>query len=255
MITKSELISTGRLKGLTNVGYMEKDYFLDLVLFSISRNTKNGIVFKGGTCMYKIYGFERFSEDLDFSEVRDTNLELLIQKILSDLDKFGIEASISKRREPFNSVLYNLKIRGPLYAGKPQTSCSIRIDINRKSSVELSPLSTRFSSLYHEIPSFYALVMQEKEILAEKIRALMTRNKARDLYDVWALVDKGIEIDWKIVKNKLEYYNLRFGVKGFLDSINRKEAIWETEMKPLVRTLPDFNSVKSTIRKSTENQS
>ncbi len=248
MITKRELIATGKLKGIDNIGYAEKDYLLELVLFSISRNTKNGLVFKGGTSMYKFYRYERFSEDLDFSEPGDANLDLLIKKILSDLEKFGIEAIVSRKREPFNSILYKLNIKGPLYTGKPQSLCSIRIDINRKSSVEIKPINMRLSPFYREIPFFYTLVMQEKEILAEKIRALMTRNKARDLYDIWALVKKGIDIDWKLVKKKLEYYDLGFSREKFLNSIEEKGGIWEAEMRPLVRSVPDFGPVKNLVR-------
>ena len=178
MITKSELIGIARLKGINNQGYAEKDYLLDIILFLLCKNMKQELIFKGGTALSKIYKFERFSEDLDFSEVKSINIDFLMKKVISDLSKFGIGAEISKMKEPFNSVLITLRIRGPLYDGRPQTLACIRVDINRKSKIETEPFLSRIRSIYTEVPQFDVLVMQEKEILSEKIRAIITRNKA-----------------------------------------------------------------------------
>ncbi len=247
MITKFELQDISKLKGINNLGYAEKDYLLDLFLFSISRNTKQELVFKGGTALYKLYKLERFSEDLDFSEVETLDIDKLVKKLILDLSKFKIETNISETREPFNSILIKFRIKGPLYNGASQTLSNIRIDINRKSSIELKPSLLKFTSLYTEIPSFYTLVMQEKEILAEKVRAIITRNKARDLFDAFALLEKSVEMDVELIKKKMEYYNLKFDKKMFIESINKKQNIWTQELKPFLNNLPDFKDVKKRI--------
>ena len=64
MISLDELISKARLKSMS-LGNAEKDYLIDLTLFSISKNTKDELVFKGGTCLSKFYNLDRFSEDID----------------------------------------------------------------------------------------------------------------------------------------------------------------------------------------------
>jgi len=249
MITKSELINAARLKGISNLGYAEKDYLLDLVLFLLCRNMKQELVFKGGTALYKIYKFERFSEDLDFSEIKTININLLMKKIISDLSKFGIVVEIFKMKEPFNSVLITLRAKGPLYDGKPQTLASIRIDINRKSKIELEPFRSRMASIYTEVPRFDILVMQEKEILAEKIRAIMTRNQARDLYDAYFLMKKGVDLDLELANKKLEYYKISFDKKKFMESVDNKEGIWIQELNPFIMgELPDFNDIKKLIK-------
>ena len=46
--------------------------------------------------------------------------------------------------------------------------------------------------------------MDPKEIMSEKIRALMTRTKARDLYDIYFLVRKNVKLDTQLVAKKLE---------------------------------------------------
>ena len=248
MITKSELIGIAKLKGINNIGYAEKDYLLDLVLFLLCRNTKQELIFKGGTALYKIYKFERFSEDLDFSEVKTINIDFLMKKIISDLSKFGIGAEISRIKEPFNSVLITLRAKGPLYDGRPQTLASVRIDINRKSKIEVEPFHSRRASIYEEIPKFDVLVMQEREILAEKIRAIMTRNKARDLFDAYLLMKKDINLDLKLINKKLEYYKIKFNEKRFFESVEDKKGIWIPELSPLITdVLPDFKEVEKYV--------
>ena len=89
--------------------------------------------------------------------------------------------------------------------------------------------------------------MQEQEVLSEKIRALMTRRKARDVYDVWFLLNKGVKFNVKIINEKLSYYNLKWDVKIFEKRILDNKKIWKTELKPLLNSVPDFESVKKEI--------
>ena len=42
--------------------------------------------------------------------------------------------------------------------------------------------------------TFLVQTMHEKELLAEKITALLTRGKGRDLFDVWFLIKS--RFDW-----------------------------------------------------------
>lgn len=73
---------------------IEKDYFIELLLFYFSKNSSlcENFVFRGGTALKKVYFPEyRFSEDLDF--VIDSQKEInvyqeiiikILQKISSD---------------------------------------------------------------------------------------------------------------------------------------------------------------------------
>jgi len=248
MITVDELRRIGRVKGITNLGYAEKDYLSDIILLSISRRVKDELVFKGGTCLFKFYKLDRFSEDLDFTLQRDLNIEGLIEKISHDLNIFGAECKIKEVKRVYNTVMITLKIKGPLYTGEEKTLATMRIDINTKSGIELKPLLHRYTPLYSDVPSFSIFIMHEKEILAEKIRAILTRTKAKDIYDVWFLLKKGVEFDLELIKKKLEYYELEWDKKAFINAINKPE-IWETELEPLLKTLPKFNEVRKFIHK------
>ena len=254
MISIDDLRNIARVKGISNIGYAEKDYILDLVLFSISKNTKNELVFKGGTCLYKFYKINRFSEDIDFSAVKDIDLDALIRKIIIDMSLFGIESAIKEKKEKYNSILLTLHAKGPLYNGKKHSLCNIRIDTNLKSEVNLEPKLEVYSSLYPDISSYSLLIMQEKEILAEKIRAVTNRNYARDVYDLWFLLEKGIRPDRNIIEKKLAYYKRAWNYKEFILRVNDKRDSWEREIGPLIiGNIPDFNDVEEVITKKIKN--
>ncbi len=243
MITKKELEEFAKVKKL-NLGNTEKDYLLDHALLSISNNTKNELIFKGGTCLYKFYKLERFSEDLDFSCAIPINFDNLLKRMILDFKKFGITAEIHKKKEPFNTILATLKIKGPLFAGTSQSYASLGIDINFKSEVLRKPEVLSFSSIYPDIPPFSILCMTKEEIFAEKIRAILTRKKARDLFDLFFLINKNIAPDLNLIQKKLQYYNRSFELKEITKRIGELESLWTRELKGLAFSLPEFTKVK-----------
>jgi uncharacterized protein len=247
MLTLTDLKPVAHFKRL-NLGQAEKDYLLELVLFSISRHTKDKLVFKGGTCLYKAYKLARFSEDIDFTAAKELNTETLTEQILADLKRFGVNAALHRKKQPFNSVLLTFRCEGPLYNGTPMTYASVRVDINLKSSIECEPALRNFTSHYTDVPPFTLLVMQEKEILAEKIRAILTRDKARDAYDLWYLLKHGVQAEHSLIEAKMAYYNQTFSISEFRSALERKKANWETELKRLVQLgLPSFEDAKKLI--------
>ena len=249
MISIEELRKISKLKGIFNLGNTEKDYIQDIVLLSISRNTKDEMIFKGGTCLYKFYKLDRFSEYIDFTLGKEINIDRLIQKIISDLSYFEIETEIKSTKRVMNSIMITLRSKGPLYKGFPQTLSSIGIDVNLKSTIDLEPMLAKYNTFYSDIPSFSLMIMQETEILAEKIRAIISRTKARDVYDLWFLLEKGVNFDEKLIEKKLKYYKQEWDSKEFMKKLDLKKRVWEIELRPLVKSPPDFSKVKNFIMK------
>ncbi|MBI2106681.1 nucleotidyl transferase AbiEii/AbiGii toxin family protein [Candidatus Woesearchaeota archaeon] len=248
MITRKDLEEFARLKRLT-LGNAEKDYLIEIALLSISENTKNELVFKGGTCLYKFHKLNRFSEDLDFSAVKKVDARKIVEKVISDFKNFGIKVKLHEKREPHNSVLITLRIEGPLFTGKPQTYAKLGIDINLKSSVIMEPEAITYSSIYPEIAQFNIVCMKPEEIFAEKIRALITRQRARDLFDLNFLLQKGIHADIKLVENKMMYYNEQFDITQLMKKISALSGYWEKELTGFSTNLPKFNAVKIFVEK------
>lgn len=253
MITREEVERIGRSKGIANVGYAEKDYLLDVLLLIISGETKDELVFKGGTCLHKFYGLGRFSEDADFTAVKDLDVDLLLKKSIARINDFGIECNLKKKKEPYNSVLTTFAIKGPLYTGDERTICSLRMDINLKSSIDLQPEYKVYSSYFPEIPNFGLLVMREEEILAEKVRAITTRDNARDLYDLWFLMKKGVPVDEELISKKMQYYSMMWDKTEFLKKVDDKKHLWQMELTPFVLgNLPEFEECAAYVKSKIE---
>ncbi len=246
MITKKELEGIARLKGLT-LGNAEKDYLIDIALLSISKNTKNELVFKGGTCLYKFHRLDRFSEDLDFSATAKISVDNIMGRVVSDFKKFGISAKLHKKREPHNPILVNLRLEGPLFSGASISYAKIGIDINLLSSVLLEAETLSYSPIYQEVPTINVLCMKQEEIFAEKVRALMTRQRARDLFDLHFLIKNKIYAEKYIIKKKMEYYNMDFDINKLIPRINELESQWEKELKGFVLNLPSFGIVRNHV--------
>jgi hypothetical protein len=94
--------------------------------------------------------------------------------------------------------------------------------------------------VYTDLAPYLVTMMNPEEILAEKIRAIMTRNKARDIFDARFLIAKKIAVNIELANKKLEYYDMKFEKEAFIESLRNKKRIWENELKPLVGYVPDF---------------
>lgn len=81
-----------------------------------------------------------------------------------------------------------------------------------------------------------------EEIAAEKIRGIMTREKPRDVYDLWFLIKRGTKIDIFLVDRKLKLYGLKFHSKTFREKLYEKRKMWLRDLKGLIiGTLPAFD--------------
>lgn len=51
----------------------------------------------------------------------------------------------------------------------------------------------------------FVYCLSKDEILAEKVRALLNREKSRDIYDMWMLLELGAKFDKEMISKKFEY--------------------------------------------------
>jgi len=189
MLDYEELKNIAQLKRLSLVN-TEKDYLQDLILFGIYSNIGKELIFKGGTCLYKVYKLNRFSEDLDFTLTKRLDMEGITKKVISDLMLLNIRGRIKEIKEYRGGMNIRLLLNGPLYRGGKETQCFIPLNISKKEQVLLEPKRESIMPLYREIPTFEVFAMPEEEILAEKVRAILTRQKPRDIYDLWFLLTR-----------------------------------------------------------------
>ncbi len=92
---------------------------------------------------------------------------------------------------------------------------TIRIDFSfeKPRRLVVSPVVTKFPELVFPVATHLAA----EEILAEKIRALLSRVKGRDVFDLWFLLSKNYAVDQDLVAKKI-------GRKAFMPELRQKLA-------------------------------
>ncbi len=215
----------------------EKHYIQTIVLKTIYARASPA--FKGGTALMFVHGLNRFSEDLDFTQVEDVPVEGLMKAIKDDLALFGILAKTEKVEERERGISFRIGAEGPLFT-KEIERCFVRVEISRRETLLLPVEAKTFAPLYPDVLPFTLSIMAPPEILAEKFRALFMRNKARDLYDAWFLIAKGITTDLKTINAKLELYEKHFSEEELEKRLQDLRPLWKAELQAiLIGTLPD----------------
>lgn len=199
MISRAQIESLSKLFTIDNFTIMRE--YLQLVFLSYLYQKKEGrlIYFKGGTAIRLLFGSPRFSEDLDFSTPLDRKQ---IMKIVKELEK-SIQQEIPEIKIP---LLYSGKettrLRVKYQSADFKYPLTIKLDfyhVKKIRQTTVSPLVSKFPILIFPLISH----LTKEAILFEKIQALLSRAKGRDLFDLWYLMEKGVVIKDKINKQAL----------------------------------------------------
>ncbi|HIH10176.1 MAG TPA: nucleotidyl transferase AbiEii/AbiGii toxin family protein [Candidatus Diapherotrites archaeon] len=233
MIPPEMINLIGSELGAKNITYIEKDLYLQGLLLELekSRYFREKFTFKGGTCLTKAYfGYYRFSEDLDFTWIRQEDFkaksEKAVRRMLSGeitqllelyesaAKRLGLDFLPHKHERRYTEFGSSNRFATFKfwYKASDSSEAFIKIQVNfleelieKPVKMPLLPLTPQLSeSLGLEYPQYCALATKTamlycytlKEIGAEKARAMLTRRgfKARDIIDLYYLSTKGITI-------------------------------------------------------------
>lgn len=246
MITKDEIREYAKTFGM-KPWQTEKEYLQHLILQLIYSHT-SALLFKGGTAIKKAYGLKRFSEDLDFTQIGEANFNDLFDKVGKELStRFGYENTVKKMKVMgVLGISFRFDIIGPLTEATGSGHCYIYVEISKRELPKTREI-VKIDSAYLDIPDYTVIVMSKEEILAEKVRAIMTRDRPRDFYDLWYLLSHGVGIreDW--INEKMAYYKVKFTKETFFEALKKYEKIW-SKMSELVKDVPDFKEAILLIR-------
>jgi len=222
----------------------ERHYIQALILNSLAEQP---VVFKGGTYLWFFHGLQRFSEDLDFTATGALSNDLSA-RVSNDLALFGVENNIKNIESSNAATSFRVAAKGPLNTGEKDI-CYVYVEISKREKVIMKSLSVKLDILAYQIPIKVIPGMALDEVAAEKVRAIMSRNKARDVYDLYYLIkEKGVKFNPDLTNKKLAYLGKSFSREEFIEELNRKEDIFERELKGILFVKPpDFNEAKHTI--------
>ena len=173
------------------------------------------LIFKGGTALRLLFESNRFSEDLDFTTTLEVaDITFLVQKAVKLLNLEMPDLTIKDLKTLIG-------ISKKLYLSTPITPqpLTIKLDFSQRESVfhvksgiikTILPISSTVIIKY----------LDPKEVLAEKCRAIMNREKGRDIYDLWYLLHKGIKLDVELIQKKLNYYQETYAKKILMEKVS-----------------------------------
>ncbi len=256
------MLSRSELRRLANrqrvaLGILEKDYVLIEVLKAVSQVSElNALfIFKGGTALRKVYFPNwRYSEDLDFTVKRDIPKDELIGILETWYRQVeqssGIQLTTKMLHKPDGYARARIQFLCPLaYPGM------IYMDLSFDEPLCLEPeyrtvLTAPFTGEQRKI-----LTYPLEELLAEKMRSLLERGKARDYYDVWRLLGEyssqlNLALLGIVLGKKLAHKDLRLrAINEFLPQDPRAlKRYWERDLQQQITLLPPLDEVLEALQ-------
>ncbi len=227
---------------------IEKDYALNWILKSLYQQT-DSFALKGGTGLRKLYFKNyRFSEDLDFTMLRNiqmSELEGLIKSILQTAKRdSGINFQNNVlSEENINGYKMDIYFRIFRRGGNP---LRIKFDITKpEKEIMILPLVRKeiFHS-YSDNCSAIALAYSLQEIMAEKLRSIFERTRARDIYDVWYISkDTDFTQALAIFPAKCEFKKITPEINDILSRKEDFQNAWNSSLEHQIKALPEFETV------------
>ncbi len=181
---------------------IEQDLILSRILVEFYQNEflKEQLVFRGGTALNKLYfpSPARYSEDLDFVQIKAGPIKNIVQTIQSIIDPWLGKSSTESRKDGFR-IYYSF-----IPENDPEGKKRIKIEINTREHFNVFPIKEiNFAVRSQWFSGKCKLHTYElSEMLGTKMRALYQRKKGRDLFD----------IDWSLMYHKLNYQDI---IKSF----------------------------------------
>ncbi len=243
MIRKDEIISLSKLHNL-RPWQEEKRFMQTLILNSLADFP---LVFKGGTYLWLFHGLRRFSEDLDFT-VDGKLIDKIPELTSHSISLMGISNELKIIKNNTITLSYRILSQGPLYTGNLD-STPVYVEMSKREKVIDKPIALRFDFPEYSLPVRILSGMSLDEVASEKIRAIYTRKKPRDIYDLFFLIKmKGTKFNREMVDKKLEFYNMSFDKESFIEEIKKQEDYFNKALNNIVmEELPDIKYIIKVI--------
>lgn len=139
------------------------------------------IYFKGGTALRLLYDSPRFSEDLDFSSSLTSlhPIEQAVLETLAEIERENISPELRESKRTSGGYLAIMTFQ------MQEDRVALQLDISLREGRKKGEPITVASSY---IPAFTVIALAREQLIEEKVNALLTRQKARDFYDLYFIL-------------------------------------------------------------------
>ncbi len=239
MITEAYLAHWRRVVPWSTDEQVEQDLVLTRLIVEIANHPLLGeeLVFRGGTCLHKLWLDRpwRYSEDLDYVRRTAGGVGDVLDALREGADAVGfdrVQTTIGRHpKARFDSTFVG--------GGRMR----IKVELNTFERSPARPIVTRelaIDSPWFEgqaaVPTFAI-----EELIATKIRALFQRKKGRDLFDVWLAVEEAGVPPVEIAASFDPYRPEGWTADRALANLEAKldDRNFTTDLAPLVVDWPD----------------
>ena len=206
------------------------------------------LALKGGTAInLTSVELPRLSVDIDLDFTSNLAKEEIVEakaKISKRLADYMWQEGYSLNAEPRKH--YALLSFSFAYINNASNRDSIKVEINFMDRCHVLPLEYKRIKGKGVIEEFDILALNDIELYASKINALLSRATPRDLYDVNAMINSNIIEDSNLLRKCLIFYNMVGGEQDIDDiSFENIESInfakFKTQLKPVLAKNDKFN--------------
>lgn len=209
------------IKNTTDETNAMKEIIQEIVICGLSRGGFFDVAaFYGGTALRIFYGLNRFSEDLDFALLKkDLNFDLskYFSFVEREVQAYGLNLSISEKIKTKDSNITSAFLKGDtkehiliFFPNENMENTTSLKNIKIKFEVDINPPpGAKYELRYKLLPSPHQVrLYDEGSLFAGKIHAILCRNwnyrtKGRDLYDYIFYLSQNINVNIKLIQEKL----------------------------------------------------
>ena len=199
-----------------------KEVVQEIILCGLSRGGFfDHAAFYGGTALRIFHGLDRFSEDLDFSLIKqedDFDLNKYLPAIENEVNAYGLRFYTEEHKKSIDSDIQSAFLKGNtkehflLFYADEKLAHTIHKDeiIRIKFEVDTNPpLYAGYEKKYRLLPIPYAICLYDMpSLFAGKIHAVLfrawrNRIKGRDLYDYLYYLSLGTPVNLVHLESRL----------------------------------------------------
>jgi predicted nucleotidyltransferase component of viral defense system len=214
--------------------------------------------FYGGTALRIFHNLDRFSEDLDFSLLKEDpkfSLETYFNAVIKEFEALGMKVSIKEKIKTIQTTVDSAFLKSETIwkelvleetikqiGIKSNREIKIKIEIDRKPP---QGFNTEEKLLLRPF-SFYVKCFDLSSLFAGKMHALLFRKcknrvKGRDWYDLEWYIKKGVQLN-------LEHFLKRAQETGDWNEININDKQIKNLLKNKIKSV-SFKSIKDDVNR------